>query len=122
MRRPSARMQPHVVAATYNNMDVDMDGGPRARRVNQSRAGALPCFVQPGEARTIVETSDDVGTRRITELNPTTVYFVDDAGLEVKDVLTWVDASGRAHVYNVVGYYPPCGTSVVWRAVCEERV
>jgi len=120
MRRPSARLQPHVVAATYHVWGTDMDGG---RRVEGSRvASGLPCFVQPGEARTIITTSDTAGTQRVTEVNPTNVYFVEDARLSIQDLLTWVDTSGVTHVYQVVGYYPPCGTSVLWRACCEERI
>lgn len=113
-------MQPHVVSATYQAWDADMDGGRLARP--ESQASGLRCFVQPGEARTLITTSDEAGTRRVTEVNPTNVYFVDDAGLSVKDLLTWVDQSRRTHVYQVVGYYAPCGTSVVWRAACEERI
>lgn len=113
-------MQPHVVSATYQAWDADMDGGRLARP--ESQASGLRCYVQPGKARTIVETSDEMGLRRVTEFNPTQVYFADDAGLSVDDLLTWVDAAGRTHTYRVVGYYPPCGTAVVWHAACEERI
>lgn len=120
MRRPSARMQPHTVTATYNSWGADMDGGRRV--VGTRTASGLACFVQPGKARTIIETADETGLRRVTEFNPTQVYFVDDPGLSVDDLLTWVDAAGRTHTYRVVGYYPPCGTAVVWHAACEERI
>lgn len=115
-------MQPHVVTATHNQLDTDMDGGPRVDVQAQAIRTGLRCFVQPGQSRTIVETNDEAGLRRITEFNPTTVYFVDDAGLKVDDVLTWVDGAGATRVYAVRGYYAPCGTSVLWHAVCEERI
>ena len=120
MRRPSARMQPHVVSVTYNVWGTDQDGAPK---IVGTRGGSdMSCFVQPGKAQTLVETSDEMGLRRVTEFNPTNVYFVDDAGLSVHDLLTWTDAAGRVHTYLVVGYYPPCGTSVVWHAACQERI
>ena len=122
MRRPSVRCLPHVVTATYNRLDTDDDGGPRAQAKNQTTRSGLRCFVQPGKSTTLVQTSPEEGLRRITEYNPTTVYFVDTAGLKVDDVLTWVDMAGVTHTYVVRGYYPPCGTSVLWHAVCEERI
>jgi hypothetical protein len=115
-------MQPHVVTATHNRLDTDMDGGPRVDVENQTIRTGLRCFVQPRKAETLVETNEETGLRRITQLVIADVYFVDDAALEIKDVLTWVDLAGRTHVYDVIGYYPPCGTSVLWHAVCEERI
>jgi hypothetical protein len=115
-------MQPHVVAATYNRFDSDMDGGPRAQAKNQTTRSGVSCFVQPRKAETLIETNEETGTRRITQLVLADVYFVDDAALNSDDLLTWNDSGGRSHVYRVVGYYPPCGTSVVWHAVCEEQI
>jgi hypothetical protein len=113
-------MQPHVVSVKYNHFGADEDGG---RRVAAPGTGVgLRCFVQPGEARTIVDTADATGQSRVTEFNPTKVYFVDDAALSSQDLIEWVDAVGVNHIYLVVGYYPPCGTSVMWNAVCQERV
>jgi hypothetical protein len=120
MRRPSSRMQPHVVTVSLNTQGADQDGG---RRVDSTKtARSVRCFVQPGKAQTIVETSNSEGLQRVTEFNPTSIYFVNDAGLNVHDVVTWAEPSGKTHVYLVVGYYPPCGTQVLWRASCEERV
>lgn len=118
MRRPSARMQPHVVAVVHNSQGTDQDGG---RRVKSSSRSSAPCFVQPGESRTVIDTSDGSGLSRVTEFNPTKVYFVDDAGIAVNDVIEWTDAAGRPHSYLVVGYFPPCGTSVMWVAACQEQ-
>lgn len=117
MRRPSRRAQPHVVTAVYNTQGTDQDGG---RRVASSVRANLPCFVQPGKAQTVITTDDQEGLRRVTEVVPTVVYFVDDAGLSVNDQVVWVDAAGGSHTYLVLGYYPPCGTSVFWRASCSE--
>jgi hypothetical protein len=113
-------MQPHVVAVTRNHFGADQDGG---RRVASTETPVgLPCFVQPGESRTIIDTSDQTGLNRVIEFSPTKIYFVDDAFLSSQDVITWVDASGKSHDYQVVGYYPPCGTSVMWNAVCQENI
>jgi hypothetical protein len=113
-------MQPHVVSVEHGHFGADQDGGRRV--ASSSETASLRCFVQPGEARTIVDTADRTGLSRVTEFNPTKIYFVDDAALKSQDRIDWVDASGRNHVYLVVGYYPPCGTSVMWNAVCEERI
>ena len=61
MRRPSPRMQPHVVSATYQAWDADMDGGRLARP--ESQASGLRCFVQPGEARTLTAETPKTGDR-----------------------------------------------------------
>lgn len=112
-------MQPHVVAVTRNRMGADDDGGMRVA-VSASKSN-LPCFVQPGQAQTIIDTSDTTGNSRVTEVIPTKVYFVNDADLDVKDLVTWVDQVGRTHVYRVEGYKPPCGTQVLWVAECKEN-
>lgn len=119
MRRPSPRMQPHVVAVVRNREGADQDGG---RRVVASSRLTASCFVQPGESRTIIDSSDATGWNRVVEFNPTKIFFVDDAGIRSQDQLEWIDAAGRIHVYLVEGYYPPCGTNVLWHAVCKERI
>jgi hypothetical protein len=111
-------MQPHVVTTVVNRQGSDQDGG---RRVASSTRSSARCFVQPGESRVIVDSADQTGVSRVTEFSPTKVYFVDDAGLKVDDQIEWVDASGKNHIYLVVGYYPPCGTNVMWVAACQER-
>lgn len=120
MRRPSARVQPHVVTVTHNHAGADQDGGRRV--ASSSDSAGLRCFVQPGESRTVIDSADQTGLSRVTELNPTKIYFVDDAGLKLQDVITWVDESANTHSYVVLGYYPPCGTSVMWNAVCQEQI
>lgn len=112
-------MQPHVATVIRNTERGDQDGG---RVVTESSRSSAPCFVQPGESQTIVDTTDHAGLNRVIEFNPTKIYFVDDPGLKTQDLIEWVDASGATHVYLVVGFYPPCGTSVMWNAVCQERV
>lgn len=120
MRRPSARCQPHVVTITYNSWDTDQDGG---RKVDTSTTkNNVPCFVQPGESRTIMETSDAGGLRRVTELTPGKVYFVDNVKIKIDDFITWVDTSGDTHNYIVLGFNAPCSTNVCYMASVEERL
>ncbi len=120
MRRPSARCQPHVVTLTYNTWDTDQDGG---RRVDTSSTRSnVPCFVQPGEGRTILETSDADGLRRVTEFTPGKVFFVDNVSLKINDFVTWIDTTGDTHNYIVLGYNPPCSTSILYVASVEERL
>jgi DUF1365 family protein len=113
-------MQPHVVTVTRNHHGADQDGGHRI--ASSSDVVGLRCFVQPGEARTVITTDDQTGLNRVTEFNPTKIYFVDDAALKIQDVIAWVDAASRTHTYVVLGYYPPCGTNVMWNAVCQEQI
>lgn len=112
-------MQPHVVTKIDNTFGADQDGGLRVASSAMKRN--IKCFVQPGRAQPIVETSESEGTRRVTVFVPTTIFFIDDADLTIYDQLVWTDAAGRCHTYLVVGYYPPCGTNVLWHAACEER-
>lgn len=120
MRRPSARMQPHVVSVTHNTQATDADGGRRV--ISSQVVTGLRCFVQPGIARTIIDTTDLTGNNRVTEFNPTRIYFTDDAGLKVDDQITWVDHTGRTHVYLVVGYIAPAAPMAPWRAECKENI
>lgn len=119
MRKPSARCQPHRCAITYNTWSTDGDGG---RSVASTRSiGGVPCFVQPGRSETIIETSDEGGLRRVTQVSPGHVYFVDDIQLREHDLIRWVDPIGVTHVYLVIGYNPPCATNVCFDASIEER-
>lgn len=119
MRTPSGRCQPHYCTIVYNSFPTDEDGGQYATpRINR---GGIPCFVQPGEAKTIVETNEDGGTRRVTEIVTGKVYFVTDMRLGTHDLITWVDQSSVTHTFLVVGYHPPCGTEVHFVADVEER-
>lgn len=79
-----------------------------------------PAFVQPGKARTVVETSDDAGLRRITETEPSNIYFDRDVGLSVRDSILWMSSAGTGKTYTVLGYHEPCGATSVWMAACEE--
>lgn len=112
-------MQPHSVVVVHNHHGTDQDGG---RLIATSTRSTARCFVQPGEARTIVDSSNETGLSRVTEFNPTKIFFVDDAAISTQDLIEWTDLAGRSHVYLVVGYYPPCGTNVLWHAVCQERI
>lgn len=120
MRRPSARCQPHAVTITYNTWNTDQDGGRKVKA--SSTKNGVACFVQPGESRTVMETSDAAGLRRVTELTPGKVFFVDNVFLRIDDFITWIDSSGGTHNYIVLGYNGPCNTSVLWMAAVEERV
>ncbi|MDR3582575.1 MAG: hypothetical protein P4L67_04850 [Candidatus Pacebacteria bacterium] len=119
MRRPSARMAPHTVTVQHNAFGADQDGG--ARVASSTSSQSLRCFVQPGEARTIVDTSDETGMNRTIEFNPTKIYFLDDADLSSKDVLVWVDGAGRTRIYQVVGYTAPAVPAAQWWASCQEK-
>jgi hypothetical protein len=119
MRRPSARMAPHTVTVQRNAMGADQDGGMKV--ASSTSEQSLRCFVQPGEARTIVDTSDDNGMNRVTEFNPTKIYFLDDADLSTRDLVTWVDVAGRTRIYQVVGYTAPAAPAAQWWASCQEK-
>lgn len=112
-------MQPHQIAKVGNKFGTDQDGGRLV--ASSATTSGLRCFVQPGKAQTLVET-DDKGNNSVVQLVMASIYFVDDAQLKVHDLLEWVDSSGTTHNYLVVGYWPPCGTSVCWHASCEERI
>lgn len=120
MRRPSSRMAPHTVTVTRNAFGADQDGG--ARVASSSSQQSLRCFVQPGIARVVVDTSDETGLNRTTEFKPTRIYFLDDADLKVDDLVTWADHVGRTHVYQVVGYTPPATPMAQWLAECQEKI
>lgn len=120
MRKPSARMAPHSVTITHNHFGADQDGGMRVD--SASNVANLPCFVQPGIARTIVDTSDETGDSRVTEFNPTKIYFLEDANLTTRDLISWVDHVGRTHNYQVVGYIAPATPFAQWRAECQEKI
>lgn len=120
MKAPSARCQPHVCTITYNAWSTDQDGG---RRVPSTRtASNIPCFVQPGKSQTVMESSEEGGLRRVTEISPGNAYFVVDVGCKTNDLIQWVDAIGRTHTFIVLGYSIPCGTQVLYVATIEERV
>lgn len=119
MRTPSARMQPHVVTVVRKAFDTDPDGGARASPLAPN---SLPCFVQPQPARTVTTIDDAPATLRYTQVIPANIYFVNDADVAIKDTIRWTEANGRTHSYFVMGYHPPCGTTILWRAECEERV
>ena len=119
MRKPSTRCQPHACTITYNTWSTDDDGG---RRVKSTRVrGGISCFVQPGRSETVIETSDTDGLRRVTQISPGHVYFVDDVQLTQHDLIQWTDPLGVIHTYLVIGYNPPCATNVCFDASIEER-
>jgi len=113
-------MQPHKVTITYNTWGTDIDGG---RMVTSSRILAqVPCFVQPGKARTIVDTSDERGFRRVTEIVPTRVFFVSNVSVNIHDLIQWVDGMNVKHNYAVIGFIEPGGLNSFWRADCQETI
>lgn len=121
MKAPSARCQPHVCTLTYHVWTTDQDGG-REIVTGSRTASNIPCFVQPGKSRTVMESSDQGGLRRVTEISPGEVFFVVDVGLKTNDLIQWVDAVGRNHTFIVLGYSIPCGTQVLYVATIEEQV
>lgn len=119
MRTPSNRCVPHVCTITYNTWNTDQDGG---RQVKASSTQAnVPCFVQPGKSMTTMESSDEGGSRRVTEIVPGKVYFITDVSINTNDLIQWIDQTSIEHNYVVLGYHPPCGSGVLWRAEVEER-
>lgn len=120
MRAPTARCVPHIVNITHNAWTTDQDGGRKvASTVIQNQ---VPCFVQPGQARTVMETSDEGGLRRVTEIVPGKVYFVSDVGLKTNDLIAWLDTTNIIHNYIVLGYQQPCSSGSLWVADVEERL
>jgi hypothetical protein len=113
-------MAPHVVTITRNTQGTEEDGGRRV--ASATTATSLRCFVQPGLARTIIDTSDATGNSRVTEFNPTRIYFLDDVGISVQDLISWVDHAGVTHTYQVVGYIAPAAPFAQWRAECQEKI
>ena len=120
MRHPSGRMMPHQVLVTHNIFGTDVDGGRKI--VGTRPVKNVPAFVQPGKSRTIVETADETGYRRVTETNPTRIYFVSDQSLEVQDMISWVDSLSVTHNYIVTGYSEPGGLTSFWMADCDEVI
>ena len=119
MKTPSARCQPHVCTIIYNTWSTDQDGG---RNVSGTRTATnVPCFIQAGKSQTVMESSDEGGLRRVTEISPGNAYFVVDVGVQTNDIIQWVDAVGGTHTFIVLGYSIPCGTSVLYVATIEER-
>lgn len=119
MRQPSSRCQPHKVLLRKNTWTTDEDGG---RKVSSyAEYPNTSAFVQPGVSKLLIEESDQTGTRRVTEMTPTKVYFVNDPALNAEDLIYFVETVGRTHWYKVLALQPPCATSVLWIAECEER-
>lgn len=121
MRRPSARCIPHTATLIYNAWKTDDDGGLQIDSVKTRRVPGVPCFVQPGGGKRIVDTTDSNGLRQSIELNPTNIFFVTDVKLRVDDLIQWVDQSGVTHYFAVISYTKPCGTQYHFCASTQER-
>lgn len=114
---------PHQVNLTRNvwGGGADADGGRRVK--SSTSVSGVSAFAQPGRATTIIATSDEGGLRRVTELTPTMIFFVDDQQLKIDDLIYWLDpATNIGHNYLVIGWQPPCGSGQLWVASCEERI
>lgn len=118
MRSPSGRCLPSTVAL-YNYVPTqDEDGGIVFNLATAQAVDlAAPCSVQ------LDETSRDYGEgqSRVSQVNTYTVYFDRDYGLNIKDVIVWIDGS-ITHTLYVIGQINLVGRSAVWSIKAREII
>jgi hypothetical protein len=119
MMEPTPFLIDDTVKLTLNTWGRDADGS----RIVASTVAVpdVPCVVLPGPPRVERKTDPDTGLDRVTRATPYTVEFPLDVGLNVEDLITWVDPADRTHTLIVAGYNPPAGRGGFWVAACEEH-
>ena len=118
MRTASGRMYPHTVDLVLQTWQTDIDGG---RQVSSSvTVQSVACLVLIGKTDTVVEDADETGTRRVTQIRPTTIHFPSPADLHSDDLINWTDSFSQPHTFRVTGFSPPADGGNYWVATCVE--
>jgi hypothetical protein len=113
MRRPNVRLLPNTVQHQTGSFTIDAAGGRVFTAVNIG--STIKCSVQPTSA-------DDVPDHLREEAETFyTVYFPDDPGVSIRDLLIWIDPNPDKILY-VLGVMNRAGISNTWEVLCGERL
>lgn len=118
MRSPSSRCLANTVTVYRYSPSQDEDAGAT---FNQAMATILAksvlCSVQP----TRPEANYGEGQDRVSQVNQYTVIFPSDYGVNIKDVIVWVDGT-TTRTLSVVGSANWAGQSAAWGVSAREII
>lgn len=118
MRHPSARCLANVVTVYRYAPTQDVDAGAVFNQATATvLARSVPCSVQP--ARPDANYGEDQD--RVSQVNQYIVIFSVDYGINIKDVIVWVDGS-VTRTLSVVGSVNWAGRSSAWGVTAREII
>jgi hypothetical protein len=109
----AGRLLPNTVQLQTAAWTFDVSGGRVANPSGSSNP--LRCSVQPTDARDVPE------HLRETALTYYTVYFAADPGLNVRDVITWIDPAPPRTLVVKGQRQNSAGAGNTWVVLCAER-
>jgi hypothetical protein len=105
---------------TLQTWGTDADGG--AAVVSSIVRIAVPCVYLPGKGRREITTEPATGLRRVTQWVPVSFGFPEDVGLNIDDLITWIDDSDNTHTYQVKSYGPYVAGQGGWNVATVEEI
>lgn len=118
MRSPSPRCLANTVTVYRYAPSQDEDAGATFNQTSATvLARSVPCSVQPARP----EADYGEGQDRVFQVNQYTVIFPIDYGVNIKDVIVWVDGL-VTRTLSVVGAVNWAGRSSAWGVTAREII